>query len=81
MLGSGSGQALSYCGNQGDQLTDRPDVVLTAEGWEWASSAVSYQGPGQSSVVLHHGVSDVGGLLDCFKPNMEGGALCDAGNH
>ena len=52
-----------------------------AEGWVWANSAVSYLGPGQSSVTLQHGVSDVGGLLGCFKPNVEGGLLRSCRSH
>ena len=34
---------------------------------------MSYLGPGQSSVSLHHGDSGTGGLLSYFKPNVERG--------
>ena len=53
------------------QLTDRPDMVLTEEGWCWASPAVDCLGPGQSSVLLHHGDSDVASLPRLLQASGE----------
>ena len=36
---------------------------LGCRGVDWASSAVSYHGPGQSSIAPHQGVNGVAGLL------------------
>ena len=63
--------ALSCSGTMGLQLADRPDMVLTEEGCCRASPAVDCLGPGQSSVLLHHGDSDVASLPRLLQASGE----------
>ena len=61
--------ALPYCGNKGVYNCEQARLGPGYRGeMLWASPAIDYLGPGQSSVDPHHGVSDDGGLPGYFKP-------------
>ena len=68
----GEGWLCPAVGSKVLQLRGRPGLVLTAEGCWWASPAVDCLGPGQSSVLPHHGDSDVVGLPRLLQTSWEG---------
>ena len=66
---SGSRMALSYCGNKGVLLVCQARYGPDTRGIVWASPAVDYLGPGQSSVKPHQGDNGVAGFPGYFKPS------------